>query len=161
MISHTCEREPEILTGIHSGIMELELRKHASDCPVCSEVLLVTEWLKSASPSSAGELEPPPADLVWKKARHRSRELAMAHALRPIRFMNVLAGLTFPCLALAAVFSQFGPGWFSRWSALLGLLSCQISRSWPATLSEPMVVVGFAAMFVFLCFSSWYVLQTE
>jgi len=161
MIPYHCEREPEIVTATRLGQMNPQLQTHARECPVCSELFVVTTWLKEASVLSANEHGALlPADFSWKKAREHARQMAVTKALRPIRFMTTFAVLAFASLPLLGAISPFVRQWIAQWSDILDATSVRLSASFPA-LTGPAVLLGGSGMLVFLALSSWYVLRTE
>jgi hypothetical protein len=161
MSSHYCEKESEIVAATPLGQPNPELQTHARECPICSELFEIAASLREASVLSADEYGVlPSADFLWHAASQHARRMAVAKALRPIRFMTVFAILAFACLPLLGAASPLLRQWIAQWSGLLDVTSIRLSASFPA-LTGPAVLLGCSGMLVFLALSSWYVLRTE
>lgn len=110
-----CERESDVVQALRRGLLSSELREHVLSCAICAEtkavagVMLRTAWHESA------ELEPPAADLVWRRAESLKREIALRRATRPLIFMRAL-GVVYAVLCGAWVLHSL---WRSNFMELL------------------------------------------
>src|SRR5580698_6744166 len=86
-----CEREQILVAGLRGGALSAELLDHAAACPICSEVLLVTEWFQAESTSLERELHIPDAAVIWRKAQAAARAQALAKATLPIVVVRICA----------------------------------------------------------------------
>lgn len=82
-------------TATVSGALPPELEAHARSCAACSDALLVggllardAAELAAAIPPASG---PPPADVVWRRARARLDADAVERATRPIAVFRKVA----------------------------------------------------------------------
>lgn len=94
-----CSYENQILDAARTGKWTPELRQHWSDCPSCSEAVLVAEFLNAQA-----EPEVPAAGLVWFKSELRRRQDAMDRAMQPLRWAEravILAGIVVGLASLA------------------------------------------------------------
>jgi hypothetical protein len=163
-----CQMEQELVEALHGGTLSAELLGHAGSCPICSEVLLVAEFLREESRCLDRELVPADATVIWRKAQARAREKALAKATLPIRVTctcaYVLAVLAAPWIVLD--FSA-QPSWLpnlgSRHLISITLSSIDltpINGNWLPALTGTMLV-GFTATFLGIALSSWYILREE
>lgn len=156
-----CEKEQALVAALHSGMLNDELLVHAGSCAVCSEILLVTELLRTEflqDESAALDLPVPDATMIWRKAQARARERALARATYPIRMARTSA------CALAILAAPWILVELSRrpwWLQNLGLTHF-VSRdvNWLAALTGTMLV-GMTATFLGIALSSWYILRQE
>jgi len=84
-----CEQEARLVQALSSGSLSSALEKHAAECPICGEVMLVTELLRSGMEESPPQL--PDAGLVWWKAQLASRRAAMQRATVALGIVRLLA----------------------------------------------------------------------
>lgn len=101
-----CECETEVLEGLRSGAWEPELRQHAQECAVCSELVMVAEFLQSEAAIPASEPALPDAGMMWWRAQLAARRAAVTRATRPIRLFGKLAWLGGVFLALWFLFGS-------------------------------------------------------
>jgi hypothetical protein len=153
-----CDQEQSVISALLSGPLPDHIQVHVGNCPVCSEVLLVTEYLREESALLENESSVPHASQIWRKAQARARENALAKATLPIRIMRTcaaaLAILVSPWLVLE--FSH-APAWmptldfkhFSLWDG-----------NWLAALTGT-TLLGITATFVCIGLSSWYMLREK
>ena len=85
-----CDQEEAVATAARTGRLGDDLRAHASACPVCADVLLVTEFLLRQAAAASAEPLPDPG-LIWFKARIQARRRAAEKALQPIAVTEKLA----------------------------------------------------------------------
>jgi hypothetical protein len=88
-----CEREPEIVEALHTGIWREDLRRHADSCQACAETLFLAQSLLQTAARMALHT-PPDAGQVWRKAREQAREAALKRASRLFNLMRA-AGLVY------------------------------------------------------------------
>jgi hypothetical protein len=89
----TCERENSVLGGIRSGTWTTEIRAHARECPVCSDLALVDQFLQNEAALTAPAALPRPS-LVWWRAQIALKARALRQATRPVRAVQVMAYVT-------------------------------------------------------------------
>jgi hypothetical protein len=158
-----CEREQAVAAALHSGTLSSEILSHAGNCPVCSEVLLVAEFLREESASLDRELRLPDATVIWQKAQAKARERALAKATLPIRITRTCA-YALAILAAPWIFLEFSgrPSWLPSFGLQhLRLIDLAvIDRSWMAALTGTMLI-GITATFFGIALSSWYMLREE
>lgn len=131
-----CDREQKVSEAVRSGTWDPELRDHARHCPICADVLLVTEFLQNEAEVAGAEAPLPSAGVIWWKAQLASRHSAVARATRPIKFMRNLAclvgvgavvwfllgsGEAGPWLSELAKFQLHGAGFAGEAAVLAGL----------------------------------------
>jgi|SRR5208282_3939167 len=168
MTEDYCEKEQAVVAALHGGTLNAELLGHAGGCPVCSEVLLVAEFLHEEGTSFDRELRLPDAAVIVRKAQARAREKALATATLPIRVARTcayaLAILAAPWVVLA--FSG-RPSWLPNLGLphpisidLTSITLTPIDGNWLAALTGTMVI-GITATFLGIALSSWYMLREE
>ena len=102
MNRHWCERESDAVQALRTGLLSRELREHVLSCAICTEAQAAAQvMLRAASLRGAGH-EPPAADLVWRRAEARRREIALKRATRPLIFMR----------GLSVVYVTLSAAWF-------------------------------------------------
>jgi hypothetical protein len=92
MSSMECLREQEILEAVNYGRYSEELKAHASQCAVCSDVVQVATVLREDLEGGLAYVRVPSAGLVWWRAEIRSRQDAMRTASRPITWVQAFGG---------------------------------------------------------------------
>jgi hypothetical protein len=188
MTEDYCEKEQALVAALQSaalrsarshggitrgGIINDELLAHAASCPICSEVLLVTAFLRQEfqhddSASLDREFQTPDAAMIWRKAQARAREQALARATLPIRVARTCAGvlaiLALPWVGLG--FSQ-RPAWLTSLgltdlgSTNLGITHLvALNGNWLTALSR-LTLLGMTATLFGIVLSSWYMLREE
>ena len=92
-----CPLKKEILAGHREKKLKPELQKHASECPVCKDVVVVHTWMNQFKEESWNTDMPkkdlPDAEDVWKRvySRKRADEQMERKALRPLIYPQVLS----------------------------------------------------------------------
>jgi hypothetical protein len=157
-----CKREEQTSAAVRSGTISDEIAEHYRQCPVCSEVLLVAEFLQTNAILAADERTslPDPAR-VWQKAQHRATEQAVRRALRPIRFMKLIACVAFLCSPWLRWLLPLGRELSASWSKVFDLNLNFASKPWPFSPSEITFLIGLSGTIVLLALSSWYMLREE
>jgi len=83
-----CEKEQAVAEMLQCGhwpeACDPALRIHVEHCAVCSEVVLVAQFLREEHASLLADKKLPDAGLVWWKAQLRARREAAELATRPI-----------------------------------------------------------------------------
>jgi hypothetical protein len=141
--------------------MSPEIESHAQQCAVCSDILLVTSFLNQEARAGYAAIPLPSADLIWKKAEWRARQQAMTRALRPIRFMMVIACLAFACSPWLGSLLPFGRELAAWWSRSLDINLASFLKIWPATANQPVILLACFGTILLLGLSSWYMLRQE
>lgn len=109
MKKKNCSYEKEILNGLKSGSLDLSLKKHLSDCPVCAESLAIYNWMNNFREASLtgnpeiAEKKLPTAEALWQGVRRIPRPDAELEkkALMPLLFIRIFAyaaGIIVPLL---------------------------------------------------------------
>jgi len=155
---HDCAREQTLVAALRSGTLHDELLAHAGSCPVCSEVLLVTEFLRDESTALNRELSTPDASMIWRKAQARAREKALARATLPIRVARTCAYALAILAAPWMIVELSRRPWGLQTFGLARLTS--MDGAWLAALTGTMLV-GMTATFLGIALSSWYMLREE
>jgi len=122
-----CVHEEEVARAAQSGDWPAALRAHADECPVCSEVALVSSFLQCEAESARADAVLPDAGRIWRKAQLASKQAAAERALRPIALME---RLTLACAVLV-----FGAAFLWNWPRIIAWLG-------RATLGPPKMPVG-------------------
>jgi hypothetical protein len=115
-----CEREGEVVSELRVGSLSAELKGHLRGCVSCAETERVARALLRSAAGMRAELEVPAAEVVWRRARARSRELALKRAARPLILMRVFS---FVCVVVSAVWLSHGfwNGLPEYWEQMSGL----------------------------------------
>jgi hypothetical protein len=151
-----CEKECAVTEAAYRGTLSAELLNHASDCPVCREVITLSEALRAEALSLDNELCPPDAGSIWQRAQQKAREEAIAKATLPIR-------IAVACAMVVAVASL---PWAVAYMKELPLKfpgvksASSLDTNWLAIFSG---TTGLALTVSLLCvaLSSWFVLREE
>ena len=166
MMENDCQKEQELVAALRGGTLNPELLGHAASCPVCSDVLLIAEFLLKESASLDPELRLPDAAVIWRKAQTRAREKAFAKATLPIRIARACA-YVFALVATPWIVLEFSaqPSWLpdlglrhltSMDFTSMALTSMDGNRL--AALTGTMLI-GITATLLGLALSSWYMLR--
>ena len=162
MNRRSCEREKQTSAAMISGMIDPDMVAHAQQCPDCSDILLVGEFLRNNSTLAERERAPlANPDLIWRKAQHRATQRAVRLALRPIRWMTLLACVAFACSPWLRLLLPIFHDLSSSLSRLLSSSPVSFSRIWLATPNEAMVLVGISGTMILLGLTSWLMLRQE
>ena len=162
MNKSVCEREDRTSEAARLGMIDCETSRHAQQCAICSDILLVNE-LANDDPffSELDATTLPDAASVWHNAQLRARNQALRVALRPIRYMKVLACIAFACSpwlrSLLPVVRELD----SSWSRALDFNVAFASKFWPLIANESTILLASTGTLVLLGLSSWYMLRQE
>jgi hypothetical protein len=153
-----CEKEQAVVAALRSDSLYDDLLVHVGNCPFCSEVLLVINYLQEETAFAQDEPNMPDASRIWQRAQCLAREKIVAKATLPIRivrtFACVAAIFAIPWLILVLLKLPLG-------MADLGLRYFPLlDRPWSSTLTSTML---FSISVALICigFSSWYMLREE
>ncbi|MFC2168403.1 hypothetical protein ACFLRW_05400 [Acidobacteriota bacterium] len=92
-----CPMEKEITAGLMEKKLKPELQKHASDCPVCKDVLAVHTWMNKFKEKSWKtdmlKKDLPDAEAVGKRGYSRKKpdEQMVKKALKPLIYPKVVS----------------------------------------------------------------------
>lgn len=162
MTRTTCEREDHTTAAVLSGPVSAEVVAHARECAACSEILLVTEFLRENQTLAAHKRPTlPDASAIWHKAQQRATQEAVRRALRPIRFMKIIAIFAFLASPWLRFLVPIGRDSFSSLSRSFDFNLSLAPRMWPSTTSQLAILLGFAAATILLSLSSWYMVRQE
>jgi hypothetical protein len=168
-----CEKEQDLVAALHRGTLNAEILGHAASCTICSEVLLVAEFLRAESASLDRELQLPDATVIWRRAQAKAREKALAKATLPIRIARTCA-YALAILAAPWIVLEFSgrPSWLPdlglRHLVSIDLTSINLTSieltsmnaNWLAALTGTMLV-GITVTLLGIALSSWYMLREE
>lgn len=139
----SCEHENSIIRALHSGEWSSELRRHAAECPDCSQALHLAEALRAAARRAEAGFHAPDPLWILQRSRRMAREIAMRRVTRLLAAMRVLAALYVAAAALwllrgytalpyrEVTSSMHG---VSIWFALIGAMAaavCVAAGLWP------------------------------
>jgi len=157
-----CEREDHTSARVLSGTVSAEITSHARECTVCADILLVSDFLGEDKALGANERTAlPDARAIWHKAQLRATQEAMRAALRPIRFMKIIAIVAFLASPWLRALLPIGTECVLSWTRNLDFNLSLAPRIWPATPSQVAILLGFAAATILLSLSSWYMVRQE
>jgi hypothetical protein len=158
MRQQSCDKEQVVAAAFHRGALTAELLAHAGGCPVCSDVLLVAQFLQEDSVHLEHELRTADASAIWARAQTMAREKALARAILPIRIARTCA---YALAVLAAPWIAFEISLLPPWLPNLGLKHLfAVDGTALAGLTET-TLAGITVMFICIALSSWYMLRTE
>ena len=153
-----CDKEQQVTAALCSGQPEPEILAHANACPVCSEILLLSQFLQGEAQLADHELRTlPDADLIWRRSQALARKEALVRATRPIRLVKacacIIALLAAPWLIFESrnLIAESPDSWLRPLST--------IAHFWPQSLNQTVVFLGIAGTIVSIVLSSLYVLR--
>ncbi len=159
MNEHHCEKEQSVVAVLRGGSRDPAILAHARNCPVCSEVMLVTEFLREETNLVQHELNTlPDAALIWRKAEALAREKALARATLPIRITRISAFAVALFAALWLILESRQPG---SWAADLWPRHLSFTILWPWNLKEPALLIALTSTLICFGLSSWYMLRED
>ena len=151
-----CEREDHATAAGLSGRANADITLHAKLCPVCADVLLVTEYLREDKILAGEGTTQPNPSVIWHKTQLRATREAVSHALRPIRFMKIIAVVAFLSLPWLRSLLPIAKELVSSWTQNLDFNFTLAPRIWPATTTQFVILLGFTAAMILLSLSSWF-----
>jgi hypothetical protein len=154
-----CEKEQQVVAALYGRSTDAEILGHARSCPVCSEVVLVAEFLRECTQIATHELSDlPDAGLIWRKAQALAREKALARVALPIRIARisalVVAVLAAPWLIVES--HRLWPWMADLWPRNLS----STNRLWPSDLNGTALLLAITGTLV-CTLSAWYMLREE
>ena len=157
-----CEREHHTTAAVLSGTVNAEITSHASECAVCADILLVSNFLcEDQTVAARDRTSLPDAGQIWHKAQQRATQQAVRAALRPIRFMKIIAVVTFFVSPWLRFLLPIGREFFSSWTRNLDFNVSLTPKILPATATQLPILLGFAAATMVLSLSSWYMVRQD
>jgi hypothetical protein len=154
-----CEKEQQVVAALCDSSGDTEILGHARSCPVCSEVLLVAEFLRESTQIATHEFSAlPDASLIWRKAQGLAREKALARATLPIRLAKISAFIVavFAAPWLIVENRQLWAWMAEFWPRHLS----STNRLWPSDLNETALLLAITGTLV-CTLSAWYMLREE
>jgi hypothetical protein len=124
MNRHWCERESDAVQALRTGLLSPELSSHVLSCAICTEAQAVAQVMLRAASLRSAEPEPPAADLAWRRAEARRKEIALKRATRPLIFMR----------GLSAVYATLSVAWFLHYLWRTGFV--ELFSGWTVLQSE-------------------------
>lgn len=162
MNPHICEKEDQTLKTVLSGTVDTETVSHAQQCPACSDILLIAGFLQKDGTLTDRERNAvPDPGPIWQEARSRANQQAIRVALRPIRFMKIIACLAFACSPWFRPLLPLGRELSASCSRTLDSIVALLSRTSLSASAELAVLLGFSGTLILLGLSSWYMLRQE
>lgn len=155
-----CDKEQQVTAALCASSPDSESLSHARSCPVCSEVLQVSDFLRKETSLAQHELNalPDPA-LIWRKTQAAAREKALLRATLPIRIARIsalaVAVLSAPRLILES--HQLQPWMADLWPRHLSFAS----GLWPSDMNQIALLLALTGALICIGLSSWYMLQKD
>lgn len=157
-----CEREEQTSAAIRNGTIDPAAAAHAQQCPFCSDILLVSEFLRQGSALTDRERNAlPDATRIWQAARVRANQQAVHLALRPIRLMKVVAVLAIVFSPWLHLLLPFARELASSWSKTFDINFAFVPKIWPVSPNQALILLGFVGTTILLGLSSWYLVHQE
>lgn len=157
-----CEREDNTSAAVLSGRLNAEIVAHARKCPVCADILLVSEFLPEDKALAVSECTAlPNPGSIWHKAQLRATQDLIRRALRPIRFMKMIAIVAFLSLPWLRSLLPIARELISSWTQNLDFNLYLAPRIWSAATTQLAILLGFAAATILLSLSSWYLVRQD
>jgi hypothetical protein len=153
-----CEKEQEVAAALAGSTRDAEILNHARECAVCSEVLLVREFLREGAQLAPKEIENlPDATLVWRRAEATALEKALGRATLPIRAVRIVACAAgvFAAPLLVHQSRRLWPRLTELWLQHLS----STSRHWPSGSNELALLLAITGAIFLISLSSWYMLR--
>jgi hypothetical protein len=128
---------------LHSGEWSGELRRHAVECPDCSQALDLAAALGEAARRAEIQCHPPDALWILQRSRMMAREIAVRRVTRLLAAMRALAAVYVAAAALwllrgyaATQYQEVASSMHgtSSWFALMGAMAaavCVAAGLWP------------------------------
>lgn len=167
----SCPHEKEIAALVACGqwpqAAPAELRVHATACPPCAELALVTSTFRAARATAAAAAPLVSPGILWWRAQLRRRNAAIERATRPILGAQIFSLIV--CIAVAIGFAAShaaqGIGWVSEaaehaWPALIDVTKLRPNSIGNSGLAL-WVFAGLMAMLVLLGGVAVYLASSE
>jgi len=157
-----CEKERQTAAAVRSGTIDRDTALHAQTCAVCSDIWLVSKFLnEDCALADQERTAVPDPTYIWQKVRLRANKEALRIALRPIRYMKVLACVAFACSPWLRLLLPIGREFAASWSRILDSNLASAGKLWPPMANESTVLLGVVGTIILLGLSSWYMLRQE
>jgi hypothetical protein len=158
-MKHTeCIHEKEALRAVRSGQWEESLQSHASSCPICEEVIRVSQWMQTLA-NAPDQPALPNAGQIWWKAQWVEKQVALKKATKPIViFQNIAYAVA--VLALAGLSSWKWP----HMQAWLAFVRTMCFKGWPFANFTPVSLTLFWSVVSLFCITvlvTFYIMFSE
>jgi hypothetical protein len=160
MMEQYCDKEQEVAAAAADGSCDAAILDHARRCSVCSEVLLVAQFLQEGTQLATHDVPGlPDASIIWRRAQSLARQKALARATLPIRAARIVTfavgAIVAPLLILKSV--RLWPGLPDLWTRHG---SASISQ-WPVGLNVNLLMFTIMGAIILIGLSSWFMLREE
>jgi len=105
----SCEHEEVVLRAVHTGQWTDALRRHAAECPDCSQAIELAGALRQQARRADRICNPPDPYWILQRSRRQAREITLRRVGRLMAAMR----------ALAAVYAVAVAAWLLRGYAAL------------------------------------------
>ena len=149
-----CIHEKEALRAVRSGQWEESLKSHTSSCPICEEVVRVSQWMQTLA-NAPDQPTLPNAGQIWWKAQWVEKQAAAKKATRPIViFQNIAYAVA--VLALVGLLSWKWPH-VQEWLTSIRPMSF---KGWSLTNFTPVSLALFWSVASLFCVTLLVTLYT-
>jgi hypothetical protein len=155
-----CEKEEQVIAALSGNSRDAAILTHARSCPVCSEVLLVTGFLREEANLARHELNtlPDPA-LIWRRAQATAREAALVRATLPIRIARISALVVAVFVAPWLIFES---RYLQHWMAdLWPTHSSSAGQPLSSYSGGTTLLLALTGTLICIGLSSWYLLRED
>lgn len=162
MNRQSCEREDQTSAAVSGRTLNPEIVSHAQQCSICSDILLVAGFLQNNEVLRDLErIVLPHPGLIWQTARSQANQESIRLALRPIRFMKIMACIAFACSPGLRLVLPIGRELSTSWSRTVDSTLALFLKTSLSTSAETAILLGFSGTVLCLGLSSWYILREE
>lgn len=157
-----CDQEEAVQAALQHGEWGESLRAHVEGCPVCADLMLVTQYLETEARTARQEAEKnlPSPGLLWWKAEILAKRTVSERATRPIAVFEKIAY----AVGATGLLGFLAWNWsaLERWLAPLESLWAQMSSMGATPLLNPFLYLsaGFFILVLMTIFAL-YVLWAE
>lgn len=95
MLESTCPFENQVEAAVWSGTWNPELHSHVGSCPICQDLVRVSEYLQTAAASSRVRAVLPSPAHIWYRAQLIQRQEAERRLTRLLATIRVAGYLIF------------------------------------------------------------------
>jgi len=160
MNEHSCGEEQRVIAVLCAGSLDPETLGHARGCPVCSEVLVVAQFLRQSSQLAPHEVSalPDPA-LIWRKAQVLARRKALHKATLPIRIAWTCAFAVAGMVSVQLILESNG-----LWPWMTNLWPRQVWSLrwfWPSDVNHTALLFTLSVSVLSIGVSAFYMLREE
>lgn len=143
--SKGCPREASVSRAARAGQWDDALKAHSAACPACSEVVLVSNSLRTIATESEDHKPLPDSYLVWLKAKLTERQVASQRAAKPWDLAEALG----QCVVGAVLVGWLLAEWPSIQQRLTEWMPVRWLDDWPPTWPLMSSAVSFPPSLVF------------